>query len=188
MKPPIRLTLIAGIAMAAPTAAQAQDAAHAHAPAARASSIGIPADMKAEHDAIHGRLVAATTLPGRTGEAARALARVLHPHFVREEEIALPPLGLLEPLGRGEFTPDMAAVLAMTDALREELPRMLEEHAAVRRATMHLGEMARSEGQADAAELAVELAAHARADEQIFYPAAILVGEVVRNRAAAQER
>ena len=65
---------------------------------------------------------------------------------------------------------------------------MLEEHKAVHAATERLAGMARIEGNREAEELARELAAHARAEEQIFYPAAILVGEVVRHRAAAYGR
>jgi hypothetical protein len=32
------------------------------------------------------------------------------------------------------------------------------------------------------------LAAHAEAEEQLFYPAAVLVGDIVRTRAAAHRR
>jgi hypothetical protein len=32
---------------------------------------------------------------GEVGEAAKAVARVLHPRFVDEEGFALPPLGVL---------------------------------------------------------------------------------------------
>jgi len=146
-------------------------------------SIAIPAAMKAEHDVIHQRLVQATKAPGRVGDAARALAEVLHPHFVREEEIALPPLGLLGPLAQGRFTPAMTAVLPLTTALRAELPRMLEEHKAIHAATARLAEVARSESNAEVADLAATLAAHAQGEEELFYPAAMLVGEIVRVRA-----
>jgi hypothetical protein len=173
------VTLALGIAMT-PSTAFAQHAEH------QSAGIGIPTAMKAEHDEIHQRLVRATKAPGQTGAAARALAQVLHPHFVREEEIALPPLGLLAPLAQGGFTPEMTAVLPMTDALRDELPRMLQEHVAIHAATERLAEVARSESNAEVADLAATLAAHAEAEEQLFYPAAVLVGEVVRARAAAQ--
>ena len=176
------------IATMLPASAYAQDPGHARPGGPHAAGIEIPAGMKAEHDAIHQRLVRATQAPGRTGEAARALARVLHPHFVREEQIALPPLGLLAPLGRGEFTPEMTAVLPMTDSLRAELPRMLEEHKAIHAATARLGEVARAESNTEAADLAATLAEHAEAEEQLFYPAALLVGEVVRARATAHRR
>ena len=168
--------------MTLPAAVPAQEAGH------QGAALAIPPAMKAEHDAIHQRLVRATAAPGRTGEAARALAKVLHPHFVREEQIALPPLGLLAPLARGEFTQVMTAALPMTDSLRAELPRMLDEHKAIHAATARLAEAARVESNAEAEDLAMTLADHAEAEEQLFYPAAVLVGEVVRSRAAAHGR
>ena len=182
------LGMACAIAAVLPASGFAQDRGHAHPIAPQTAGIAIPTAMKTEHDAIHQQLVNATQAPGRTGEAARALAQVLHPHFVREEQIALPPLGLLAPLGRGEFTPAMAAVLPMTDSLRTELPRMLEEHKAIHAATARLGEVARAESNAEAADLATTLAGHAEGEEQLFYPAALLVGEVVRARAAAHHQ
>lgn len=146
------------------------------------TQIGIPESMRVEHAEIHDELVRATRLPGRIGDAARALAMILHPHFVREEQIALPPLGLLAPLARGELTAEMRDVLPMTDALRAELPRMLEEHEAIRAATARLAEVARVEGDERVEELARQLALHARSEEELFYPAAVLVGDLVRAR------
>ena len=153
---------------------------HTHAPA---QALEIPPSIRAEHEEIHAALERATQAPGRVGEAARALANVLHPHFVREEQIALPPLGLLAPLARGEFTEAMLQVLPMTDSLRVELPRMLEEHIAIRAATQKLGEVARAEHDSAVTRLAEQLALHARSEEEMFYPAALLVGDVVRARA-----
>lgn len=146
------------------------------------SPIHIPESMRAEHGSIHAALVRATKLPEPVGVAARELAAILHPHFVREEEIALPPLGLLAPLAQGEITPDMRKVLPMTDALKAELPRMLEEHVAIRAATLRLETVARAEGNTDVIELAESLRLHAQSEEELFYPAAVLVGDLVRAR------
>lgn len=153
-----------------------------------AQQIAIPSSMREEHEEIHNALQRATSAPGKVGEAARALANVLHPHFVREEQIALPPLGLLAPLARGEFTRAMLDVLPMTDSLRSELPHMLEEHAAIRAATGKLGEVARAEGNPEVERLATQLALHARSEEELFYPAAVLVGDIVRAKAAATQK
>jgi hypothetical protein len=62
----------------------------------------IPKPLKEEHDELHEELVRATKQPGAVGEAARQGARLLHPHFVAEEEYALPPLGLLSSVAQGE--------------------------------------------------------------------------------------
>lgn len=148
--------------------------------------LSVPASIRAEHAAIHGALTEATRAQGPVGEAARELARVLHPHFVREEQIALPPLALLRPLARGDYEPSMRVVLAMSDSLRDELPRMLREHQAIAAAARRLEEVSRQAGNAEAEALARSLQQHARAEEEVFYPAAVLVGEVVRSRSHLQ--
>jgi hypothetical protein len=148
-----------------------------------AMSFAIPQSLQDEHGHIHERLDAATKAPGPVGEAARKLAEILHPHFVREEEIALPPLGLLERLARGDFEPWMREVLVMTDALATELPEMLREHEAIGAASTRLQEVARAEGDEEVEKLARALQLHAKSEEEVFYPAAILVGEIVRARA-----
>jgi hypothetical protein len=51
------------------------------------------------------------------GEAAKALAKLMHPHFVKEDEFALPPLGLLHPLAQGAVTAGMEGVPKLTDRL-----------------------------------------------------------------------
>jgi len=152
--------------------------------AGRSTRIQIPASMQQEHHEIQEAVAGAVASGGPVGDAARELARVLRSHFVREEQIALPPLGLLAPLSRSSSIAGMRAVLAMTDSLRAELPRMLEEHKAIRAATVRLGEIARAEGNAAVVALTEKLGLHAQTEEDVFYPAAVLVGEVVRARSA----
>jgi hypothetical protein len=147
-------------------------------------TIHIPKSVQAEHEEIHSTLVEATKAPGRVGAAAKELAGVLHPHFVREEQIALPPLGLLAPLVAGKQLPEnvVAEALAMTDSLRSELPKMLEEHKAIRAAVEKLLLAARAEQATRYEQLAEQLALHAQTEEEVLYPAAILVGEIIRAR------
>jgi hypothetical protein len=166
---------VAGAALA-PVVAGAQ---HAH--AAEGTPLPqVPEGLRKEHRAVHDELEWATKRPGRVGAAARALATVLHPHFVREEQVALPPLGLLAPLSRRERPANAEAVLPLTDTLRRELPAMLREHVAIREATRRLREVAVAAGDARAVRLADHLAAHATQEEEVNYPAALLVGELLR--------
>jgi hypothetical protein len=177
MPRPSLLAVLAALAVSAPAAAQHAHAAHGHGPQ-------VPESMRVEHEAIHARLEAATRAPGAVGAAAAELARVLAPHFERENQIALPPLGLLAPLARGEAIPaeHAARALAMTDSLRAELPAMLEEHVRIAAAAQNLERVAREHGHAGIAELARNLQLHARTEEEVSYPAAILVGTLLRRR------
>ena len=145
-------------------------------------NIKIPEPLKVEHEELHAELVALTKAPGEVGEAARGVATLLHPHFVKEEEYALPPLGLLVAVAQARVTPDMREVLAMTERLQNDLPHMLAEHRQVVDALEKLAAAARVEKRPDAARFAEKLRLHAETEEQVLYPAAILVGEQVRAR------
>jgi hypothetical protein len=142
----------------------------------------IPAPLRAEHEELHARLVRATREAGAVGEAARAVARLLHPHFVREEEFALPPLATLAPLARGEVSADMADVLPLTQRLNEELPAMLAEHKQIVGALDRLRAAAHAAGLPEHEEFADALILHAQTEEEVLYPAAILAGEQIARR------
>lgn len=71
----------------------------------------IPKTLQSEHKALHDRLRQATEIGGEVGEAAKTLAHLMHPHFVKEDEFALPPLGLLVALARGELAQTEEAVM-----------------------------------------------------------------------------
>jgi hypothetical protein len=145
-----------------------------------------PAAMIAEHEELHADLARAIKSGGRTAEAAKAVAKVLHEHFLKEEEFAIPPLSLLVPLAKGEFQEEMAQVLTLTDKLEADLPQMLSEHQAVVRALSVLAEAARGEGKPEVEKFAQRLQLHAQTEEQLSYPAAILVGRYVRSRLQAK--
>ena len=148
-------------------------------------TITIPAPLRAEHEALHRRLQEAAREPGAVGETAREVARLLHPHFVREEEFALPPLGLLARVARGGVTGDMAEVLPMARRLEAELPAMLAEHRAIVAALERLVAAARAEGKPRYERFAEALIAHALTEEEILYPAAILLGRAVEAKLGA---
>lgn len=141
----------------------------------------IPQPLKAEHDDLHEALVRAIRAGGRTGEAARAVAGALHPHFLKEEEYALPPLGLLARVARGEDVSGAAeAAIAMAERLTAELPDMLGEHGRIVATLGALVEAARAEGHPEHVRFAEELILHARTEEEVLYPATILLGEYLK--------
>jgi hypothetical protein len=148
--------------------------------------LSIPEPLKLEHDDLHQELVRATQAGGRVGEAAKAVAKVLHHHFLDEEEFALPPLGLLAQVARGEPVPDPDRAIALAQRLKRELPRMLSEHKAIVAALNELVAAARAEERPEFARFAEKLILHARTEEEVMYPAAILVGEWLQHAAGEQ--
>jgi hypothetical protein len=147
----------------------------------------IPLPLRQEHDELHEHLRAATQAGGEVGDAAKALARLMHPHFVKEDEFALPPLGLLSQVAQGDVTAEMAGVLKLTDRLEAEMPAMVAEHKTIVAALARLADAARRAGRGDIVDFAQKLSVHAQAEEQVMYPAALLVGRFVRERLEATE-
>ncbi len=144
--------------------------------------LDIPKSLREEHEELHQFLARVTREKGAIGEAARLVARVLEPHFRREETFAAPPLSLLAPLARGKLDADMAEAITHADWLKDNLADMLAEHRMVAAA---LEAMLQAAGEQDRPELvsfAEKLLNHARMEEEIFYPAAILVGEYLKLR------
>jgi hypothetical protein len=175
-------TLVACLFIA--TQALAQPATSTSAAKGDHGGFTIPKSMQIEHDELHSALEQLTKSGGRTGAAARNVAAVLGPHFAKENQYALPPLSLLEPITQGKFDCSMTAVLTLTDQLQAEMPAMLSEHKAIAAALETLKSAAASEGNQAGTHFAEHLAAHAQTEEHIMYPAALLIGLYVKGRAA----
>ncbi len=136
--------------------------------------------MKIEHEELHNELRKATREKGPLGDSAKAVAKVLHPHFMKEEEYALPPLGLLNELAEGRASAKMKDVLTMTDRLKEELDQMLKEHKQIVIALKKLVADAEKEKKPEYVKFADKLALHAKTEEEVYYPASILIGKYLK--------
>lgn len=142
--------------------------------------IQIPKSLRLEHEEIHDFLAAARQEPGELGEALRRVARLLEPHFRKEEAFAMPPLGLLVRLARNDVNSAMAEIYPHTEWLKNNLPTLMAEHHAIAAAIEGMLEAARGAQRIDCVELAEKLLNHLRMEEEVMYPAAILVGEYLR--------
>jgi hemerythrin HHE cation binding domain-containing protein len=143
----------------------------------------VPRALQCEHEELRDQLTRLANEPGQIGEAATEVAAIFEHHAVREEEFALPPLGLLASVAAGVVTNDPGAV-AMARQLRSELPRMLDEHLAIVAALQILQDKANELDRPDASAFARKLILHAELEEEVLYPAAILLGKYLEERDA----
>lgn len=183
MRNHLLLSAVAGALAVTPCAATAQDVHSQHHAPTKGSVIETPPSLAAEHRELHKVLAKASKEGRELGKAAEVLEHALAPHFKREEEIATPPLGLLPKLAREAAPFDMRSVLPMTEALERELPQMLKEHGGIRAALGKFRAAAEKAGRTEYVRFSDELAAHARQEEEILYPAAVLVGRYVKRAA-----
>jgi hemerythrin-like domain-containing protein len=154
----------------------------------------IPESLEVEHEELHEQLYKSIKEGGKVGEAAKAVADILHQHFEKEEEYALPPLGLLSSLvteeqeraGEGESTKiaqdTKKNVIIMTDKLKSDLSHMIQEHNEIVAALDNLIKIAKVENKTEVVQFAEKLKLHAKTEEQVLYPTAILIGKYLKLR------
>ncbi len=142
--------------------------------------IKIPQALKAEHDELHAMLKQSILLFGKTGKVAEKVAQLLHPHFLREEKYALPQLGLLPALAEGNVAPEMSEAIDLSAQLKKNLQEMLSEHQRIVAALNELIKAAAEEQYPDVVDFAEKLMRHAQMEEEILYPAAIVIGEYLK--------
>ena len=92
-----------------------------------------PTPLQSEHQALNAEINQAVKLEGRTGKATRLVARLMERHFAKEEEFALPPLGLLPALAEGTVEQEMAAAVTMAARLHERIAQPARGAARHRR-------------------------------------------------------
>jgi hypothetical protein len=140
----------------------------------------IPPSLKHEHGEMRASLEIAGKAIGKSGEAAREVARLLLPHFKKEEEYALPPLDALAVMAGGGLPEAPKAIIEKADRLKHELADMLREHQAIAKALEDLYETATGDQRPELARFARKLLLHAQMEEQIYYPAALVIGDYLK--------
>lgn len=148
----------------------------------------VPKPLKSEHEELHAMLLRATKEGGALGNAAVKVARLMEPHFRKEEEFALPPIALLPRLASGDVTSDLEEILVLSDRLQHQLPGMLNDHKEIVKALKELLAAARKTDRVEYAEFARQLIRHAETEEMVLYPAAILAGRYIRLKLGITER
>jgi hypothetical protein len=137
----------------------------------------VPASLKNAHDALHVTLKRAMREPGHIGETARKIMQLMDGHMLREEKFALRPLGLLMELGRGGKPRELAEAGRLAQGLRREMAQMVNEHRQIAELLRQLATEAGTQLKPEYVELAEDMILHAQMEEDVFYPAALLIGE-----------
>lgn len=141
-----------------------------------------PSALAAEHGEIHDQLARAAHEPGAIGEAAQRLARYFAQHAEKEERLVAPLLALLPSAAHNKVGVHMADELPRFAELERAMPEILAEHRMIGAAVEKLLEAAKAQDRAEFGELAGRILGHARLEETVIYPAALLLGKFLRLR------
>ena len=148
-----------------------------------------PPSLKEEHEEIMGSLYEFSRLPGETGKSVKELLDVLEPHFEKEERLAMPVLGTLSELASGDKTAvNLRAIVESQDDLLQEYDNMFEEHTELKKFIQNARRYAKQENHEEVVDLLDALSHHARVEEEVLYPAALLAGTVAKCLLSSEER
>jgi hypothetical protein len=162
---------------ALPAGASDQACPHSGPVAGKGVVLAAPQSLNSDHDALHERLKASIDAGGAIGAAAKAVADVLHPHFVREEKLAMPLLGILGKVVAHTATEaELAEARKISEEFRAEHPKMLKEHEAIKAALENLKVAAERDKKPEFAAVAEFIKNHAKVEEEVLYPSALLLG------------
>lgn len=139
-----------------------------------------PESLAEEHHELFHELRELASEEGETGKAVKELLSVLEPHFEGEEETAMPLLGLLRPLSEGKAVSHPMEVMSLHARFSSDYPRMLKEHVRVKELIGRVRGAAAKGGKRHAEAVMDELELHAKIEEEVLYPAALLVGALAK--------
>jgi hypothetical protein len=136
--------------------------------------------MELEHEELHAELRKAIKMPGKVGKAAKQVAQVLHPHFEKENELALPVIGVARELAEDKTSSDFPKALELFERFKPEYEKMLQEHVEIVKALDELEKSAKRAKKAAVVNFVRKLKLHAKTEEDLTYPAVLMAGKLLK--------
>ena len=140
----------------------------------------MPASIKKEHEYLLHEVGKIALLEDSTGKAAVKLMDLMQHHFQEEENYVLPPLGLLPSLADGKMPIQSKEIIGLTEKLKAQLNHMRAEHQLIKAYMDEVMQAAAGENHPDVFSVGKEISKHAATEEEVYFPAAILIGEFLK--------
>jgi hypothetical protein len=140
----------------------------------------VPSSIKKDHENLLDQIHRITLFQDSAGLVAIKLNDLMQHHFKEEEDFVLPPLGLLPLLTSGKLPEQSKEVIQLCEKLKSQLLHLSVEHQLIKAYMDELMQAAANENHPEIIELEQELQKHANTEEEVFFPAAILIGEYLK--------
>lgn len=141
----------------------------------------IPKSIQHEHESLCAELKNVIDTGGAVGEKAKLLRDALAAHLAKEEKYALPPLGLLLSLSEGRWEIDQQEAVKMAEMLYLKRSEMKKDHEKILKYLNDLKELLGEEDSFRTKQFVKDFMLHIELEDQVLYPATILVGNYLSN-------
>ena len=146
----------------------------------------VPSSIKQEHEILLDQIHRITLFQDSAGLVAVKLNDLMQHHFKEEEDFVLRPLGLLSLLASGKIPEQSKEIILLTDNLTSQLTHLSVEHQLIKAYMDELRQADTNGRHREIIEFERELHKHANTEEEVFFPAAILIGEYLKVKVATK--
>lgn len=144
--------------------------------------------IQTEHDELLKTIHIMTGYPDSAGIIAKKTEELMVHHFEEEENYALIPLSYLQEISTGNIPENSDDIIRMSEYLISQQGHLNAEHQLI---SAYIGELtaaANDDQREDVRNFAERVMRHASAEEEIYFPAAILAGEHLKKIRDAQPK
>lgn len=120
------------------------------------------------------------SMGGRVGNKASQLRDTMVPHFKKEEEYALPPLGLLLAFSEQNWEINSEEAIKMAENLELRLSEMKDDHQDIIVVVNELTAIGEEEGNFIVKMFVKNIILHMELEDEVLYPATILIGNYLK--------
>lgn len=139
-----------------------------------------PDSLKKEHQELNAELRKIATRGDSIGELLRQLRNVFEAHLQKEEKYVMPLLSLLVPLARNDKALTQSTSIQIEDDLILIYNDLLTEHKQIREILRKIKSTALRNKDSDVVELTNAIELHASVEEEVIYPAALLIAKILK--------
>lgn len=136
----------------------------------------VPPSIKKEHESLLHQIRILAQYPDSTGAIAKKLQELMEHHFAEEENYVLPQLGVMDGLTGEELPLASQEIIKLSEEFRAQRQHLGAEHQMIRAHLTELSLAAKTDSH-DIKNFLQEIERHAAMEEEIFFPASILIGD-----------
>jgi len=138
-----------------------------------------PVSILLGHRTLEREFARTLELGGLAGLVAGNTAKALDVHFREEEALLFPLISYIAALPGGAAIPEPEEISILSGRLEAAMPGLLEDHRVIRETLDDLAGAVRGADPGRLAAFAEMFHVHATTEEEIHFPAALLVGETL---------
>lgn len=142
----------------------------------------VPHALLLDHDAVRTGFVRAMMAGGPIARAAERVAHLCLPHFEYEEKSVFPVLALLPHMAFGNLRPEMMDAMPLISDFTTRYEALASDHQSILDSIVEMLHTAHKVESREFARFAYNLRVHEWIEDEVIYPAVILIGRHLRER------